>query len=126
MNSIEIKKIFPAARCPLLPFRKDMEAAPDSRPMVPAEMCSINSTRGIRGHGCGSSNNGTPERLQYGHSATSGDSVHIPFEEREALPLMMKVKPPGEMPRTGKHRQKSVFSEANEEFPPKKPAKKAK
>jgi hypothetical protein len=31
----------------------------------------------------------------------SGDNVHIPLEESEALRLLLKVKPTAEMPRPG-------------------------
>jgi hypothetical protein len=57
----------------------------------------------------------------------TADNIHIPLPETEALRLMLKVKPTVEMPRPGKHRQKSVLAEVEEEINgPKKRAKKAK
>jgi hypothetical protein len=56
----------------------------------------------------------------------TGDNVHIPLPESDALRLMLKVKPAAGMPRPGKHRSKSVFAEMNEEFGPIKKAQKKK
>jgi hypothetical protein len=43
MISIDITKAFPAARCRSEPLRTEIETVPESRPMMPAEMCIARS-----------------------------------------------------------------------------------
>ena len=56
----------------------------------------------------------------------TSDNVHIPLPEDEAIRLLLKVKPTASMPRPGKHRQKSLWTQVDEEIngPKKKRAKK--
>jgi hypothetical protein len=58
----------------------------------------------------------------------TGDNIYIPLKEEDAILAFMKVKPTAGMPRPGKHRQKSVWAQVDEEIsgPKKKRAKKVK
>jgi hypothetical protein len=48
----------------------------------------------------------------------TADNVHIPLEEREALRLLLKVKPTADMPRPGRNRSRSIVKEMDEEYGP--------
>jgi hypothetical protein len=53
----------------------------------------------------------------------TADNIHIPLKAEDAILAFMKVKPTADMPRPGKHRQKSVWAQVDEELhgpPPKK------